>query len=149
MTIARPWAIAILVGLFLSLAANLLVVGFAAARFGMGPKPPNLIERIVAFGIRAFPPEIQDSIQKQTRERRDELRTLIDSTAEARMQMFTAMRADPYDPAALEAAFANLQARTIDLQRVGQDIVATAVAAAPADVRSQIRAPRGGGGPFP
>ena len=121
------------------------MAGFAT-RFGMGPRPPNLIERIVAFGIRAFPPR-SGSIQKQTRERRDELRALIDATAEARMQMFSAMRADPYDAAALDAAFANLQARTIDLQRAGQNIVATAVAAAPTDVRAQIRAPRGG--PFP
>jgi hypothetical protein len=60
--------------------------------------------------------------------------------------MFEAMRADPFDPAALQAAYADLRARTGELQQIGQQIVADALAAAPADVRSRIRPPRG---PFP
>lgn len=147
MTIARPWAIVLLVVLVLSIATNLLIAGFVAARLGGGgPKPPNLIERIVAFGIRAFPPGIQDSIEDQVREQREDLRERLEEAVDARMRMFDAMRADPFDPAALDAAFADLQARTTDLQRMGQEIVANAVAAAPAEERARIKPPRG---PFP
>lgn len=146
MTIGRPWAIAILILLFLSVASNLVIAGFALSRFG--PKPPrdNLIERIVAIGIRAFPPPLQDTIQESVRAERDQLRARLDAVQAARMQMFEAMRADPFDPAALDAAFADFRARTGDLQQAGQAIVGTAVAGAPADVRANIRPPRG---PFP
>jgi hypothetical protein len=60
--------------------------------------------------------------------------------------MFEAMRADPFDAAALDAAYANLRDKTAALQEAGQQIVAEAVAGAPADVRARIRPPRG---PFP
>jgi hypothetical protein len=146
MTIAKPWAIALFAVLFLSVAANLLIAGFAAARFGGGPRPGNFIERIVAIGIRAFPPSIQDDIMARTREQRDELRSLLDATDVARMRMFEIMRADPFDPTALDAAFVELRMRTTELQQAGQAIVAGAVAAAPPDVRARIRPPRG---PFP
>ena len=145
MTIGRPWAIAILVLLFLSVAGNLLIAGFAAARFG-GPRPGSPIERIVAIGIRAFPPPIQDGIEQGARAQRDAVRARLDAVQEARMRMFEAMRADPFDAAALDAAFANLRQETAELQQVGQGIVGDAVAAAPADVRGRIRPPRG---PFP
>ena len=146
MTIGKPWAIAILVVLFVSVAANLVIAGFAASRFGGPPRHHDLIERIVAIGIRAFPPAIRSGIQLRSEERREELRGLIDSVQESRMRMVDAMRADPFDAAALEAAFADLRLRVTDLQQAGQEIVGEAVAAAPADARSQIRLGRG---PFP
>jgi hypothetical protein len=62
------------------------------------------------------------------------------------MRMFEAMRADPFDPATLDAAFADLRMTTTELQQAGQQIVADAVAEAPPDVRARIRPPRG---PFP
>jgi hypothetical protein len=60
--------------------------------------------------------------------------------------MFDAMRADPFDAAALDAAYANLRVKTEALQEAGQQIVAEAVAAAPANVRAQIKPPRDGPG---
>jgi len=145
MTIGKPWAIAILALLFLSLAANLVIAGFTVARVA-GPRPGGEIERIVAIGIRAFPPPIQRAIQEGARDRRDEMRGRLDAVQDARMRMFEAMRAEPFDPAALDAAFADVRANTNELQRVGQEIVSEAVANAPADVRGRIRPPRG---PFP
>ena len=146
MTIGKPWAIAILVVLFVSVAANLVIAGFAASRFGGPPRHPDLIERIVAIGIRAFPPAIRSGIQMRSEERRDELRILIDSVEDSRMRMVDAMRAEPFDATALEAAFADMQAKVTELQQAGQEIVGEAVAAAPADARAQIRLGRG---PFP
>lgn len=147
MTIGKPWAIAIFAVLFLSLAANFVVAGFAAARF-RGPPPggPNFIERIVAIGIRAFPPPIQSAIQQRSEAERDQLRRLVEGVQDARMRMFEAMRADPFDAAALDAAFAEMRARVSELQQAGQEIVGAAVAGAPADVRIKIRLGRG---PFP
>lgn len=147
MTIGRPWAIAILVLLFLSIASNLVIAGFTISRFAGPPRgKDSVIERIVAIGIRAFPPPIQSGIEDGARSHRDEVRARLDAVQEARMRMFEAMRADPFDAAALDAAFANLREQTVELQRVGQGIVGDAVAAAPADVRGRIRPPHG---PFP
>lgn len=147
MTIGRPWAIAILALLFLSVASNLVIAGFAISRFA-DHRPPrdSMIERIVAIGIRAFPPPIQESIERSSREQREELRARLGAVQESRMQMFEAMRADPFDQAALDAAFAEFRTRTGELQQAGQTIVGAAVAAEPADVRIKIRPPRG---PFP
>jgi uncharacterized membrane protein len=146
MTLGKRWAIAIFAILFLSVAANLVIAGFAASRFGGPPRHPDLIERIVAIGIRAFPPAIRSGIQVRTEARREELRALIDSVQDSRLRMVDAMRADPFDAAALEAAFADMRVRVTELQEAGQTIVGEAVAAAPADARAQIRLGRG---PFP
>jgi uncharacterized membrane protein len=146
MTLGKRWAIAIFAVLFLSVAANLVIAGFAASRFGGPPRHHDLIERIVAIGIRAFPPAIRSGIQMRTEARRDELKILIDSVEDSRMRMVDAMRADPFDAAAMEAAFADMRVRVTELQEAGQVIVGEAVAAAPADARAQIRLGRG---PFP
>jgi uncharacterized membrane protein len=142
----RGPALAVLgVVLLLSLGANLVVAGFAISRM-YGPRPGGSIERIVAIGIRAFPPELRKSISEATHARRDDFKARFDEVQAARRQMFEAMRADPFDPAALQAAYTNLRAKTSELQQIGQQIVADALAAAPAEVRSRIRPPRG---PFP
>ncbi len=146
MTIRGPLAIALLVVVFLSLAANLIVAGFIVSRVAGPPRPDGEIERIVAIGIRAFPPEIQKAIGDGSRDKRDEMKVKLDAVKDARRAMFDAMRADPFDPAALDAAYANLRAKTTDLQEIGQEIVADALTKAPADVRARIRPPRG---PFP
>ena len=131
--------------LLLSLAANLVVAGFTFSRIA-GPRPGGDIERIVAIGIRAFPPEIQKAISEGARAKRDEIRARFDDVRNARQRMFEAMRADPFDPAALEAAYSDVRAKTNELQAAGQEILAEAVAKAPPDVRKRIRPPRG---PFP
>jgi uncharacterized membrane protein len=142
----RGPALAVLgVVLLLSLGANLVVAGFAISRM-YGPRPGGSIERIVAIGIRAVPPERRNSTTEATPARHDDFKARFDEVQAARRQMFEAMRADPFDPAALQAAYTNLRAKTSELQQIGQQIVADALAAAPAEVRSRIRPPRG---PFP
>jgi uncharacterized membrane protein len=144
-TIRGPFAVALLVLLFVSLAANLVVAGFAVARFA-GPRPGGEVERIVALGIRAFPPELRPAITQGARDQRDKFRGLIENAQAARQRMFEAMRAEPFDKAKLEAAFADVRARTNDVQALGQTIVADAIASASPQTRSKIRPPRG---PFP
>jgi hypothetical protein len=71
----------------------------------------------------------------------------------ARRQMFQTMRAVPFDAAALDKAYADMRARTTDLQAIGQQILVDAVSHAPDDLRAQIKSPpqrgpgRGGPGP--
>ncbi|CAN5216391.1 hypothetical protein BH10PSE9_BH10PSE9_23790 [soil metagenome] len=145
MTIRRPFAIALLAVLVLSVGINLVIAGFAATRF-FGFRPGGEIERIVALGIRAFPAELQDAIAENTRQQRDKFRALIDDTRGARMRMFEAMRANPFDQAKLEAAYDELRTKTNEVQALGQGIVAAAVAHASPETRAKIRPPRG---PFP
>jgi uncharacterized membrane protein len=145
LTIRGPLAIVLLIALVVSVAVNLTIAGFAFARFA-GPRPGGEIERIVAIGIRAFPPELQKAIADGSKAKRDEMKAKLDAVQDARRAMFAAMRADPFDPAALNAAYDDLRAKTADLQQIGQQIVADAVEHAPPDIRARIRPPRG---PFP
>jgi uncharacterized membrane protein len=143
LTIRGPLAVVLLVVLILSVAVNLAIAGFIFSRFA-GPRPGGgEIERIVSIGIRAFPPEIQKAIADGSKAKRDELRSKLDAVQDARRRMFDAMRANPFDPTALKTAYDDLRMRTNELQQVGQEITAEAVAAAPPDVRARIRPPRG------
>ena len=147
MTLRGPLAITLLVALVLSVAVNLAIAGFIFARFN-GPRPGNEVERIVAIGIRAFPPEIQKAIEEGSRAKRDQLKAKLDLVQDARRKMFDAMRADPFDAAALDAAYADVRTKTTDLQTAGQSIVTDAIANAPPEVRARIRPPPPRG-PFP
>ena len=147
MTIRGPFAVTLLVVLFVSLAANLMIAGFVVSRYA-GPGGPGggEIDRIVSLGIRAFPPEIQGDINKQVRAHRDEFRRGLDAVRASRQRMFAAMRANPFNRAQLDAAFADVRNTTNEVQAIGQTIVADAIANAPPDIRARIRQPRG---PFP
>jgi uncharacterized membrane protein len=147
MTIGKPWAIALFVVLFLSLAANLIVAGFATARFHGPPRGGSgFIERIVAIGIRAFPAEIQADIRQRADSERELLRERVEAVQQARLRMLEAMRAEPFDAEALDAAFAEVRQRVAEMQEAGQRIVGDAVAVAPPGERIKIRMRRG---PFP
>ena len=146
MTIRTPLAIFLAVVLVVSLAANFLVLGFAAARFGgVGPfgfgGDGGAIERIVALGARAFPRELRREIGGQIGRHRAELRAALDEVRDARLRMFQTMAAEPFDRAALDAAFAEVRAATDRLQLLGQDLVGDVVEKAPPEERAQIRPP--------
>ena len=53
--------------------------------------------------------------------------------------MFRAMRADPFDKAALDRTYLKLRMATDDLQRAGQEIVAEVLAETPPGERHKIR----------
>lgn len=150
MTVRGPFAVILLVLLFVSVAANLVIAGFTVARFTGPPRPPGDgggdIDRIVTLGIRSFPSEIRRTIRDRVRDERDHIRRGIDEVQDARKRMYDAMRDDTFDRAALESAFEDVRAKTTAIQKIGQDIVAESVADAPADIRRQIKPPRG---PFP
>jgi len=141
MTIRGPFAAVLALLLFVSLALNFIIAGFTLARIA-GPRPAGDIDRILAIGARDYPPEIRQAIGERLRDGRDQFRIRIGAIEAARKRMYDAMRAQPFDEAALEAAFADLRAETEALQRAGQDVIAGAVAGAPPEVRRGIRPPR-------
>ncbi len=142
MTIRGPFAVTLLALLFLSLAGNLLIAGFAVGRVA-GPRPPGSdIDRLVTMGMRDFPPEIRRTVMERARDNRNQFRAKVNDLEAARQRLFEAMRAEPLDHQALEAAFADLRQKTDDLQLAGQDLVAGALADTPPDVRRHIRPPK-------
>lgn len=138
MTIRGPFAVGLVVVLFLSVVANLLIVGFTLGRASSGPRPPTEIEQIVALGARAFPAPLRELIAERSRERRDDLRAQLRDVEQARRATYEAMRADPFDAAALEAAHDAFRAATDALQRTGQEIVVDVLAEVPAEERRKI-----------
>ncbi len=147
MIIRGPFAVVLLLLLFVSLAANFLVGGFVIARVNAPASFANAdVERLVALSVRGFPPEIQRSVADTTKVKGPQIRAGIEAVQQARQKMYEAMRAQPFSQATLDAAFADYRTTTVALQKVGQDLVAQAVAQSPPDVRRQIKPP-GGGGP--
>jgi hypothetical protein len=140
-TIRGPFAIVALLLLFLSLAANLLIAGFLAAR-ATAPRAPADVERVVATGVRGLPQEIQRAVVEETRAKRPELRARLQAVEQAQQRMYQAMRAQPFDEAALATALGDYRDKTTALQAAGQAILADAVAKAPIEVRRRIRPPQ-------
>jgi uncharacterized membrane protein len=137
--IRGPFAAALLAVLFLSLAANVMIAGFALGRV-VGPRPSDF-DRMLAMGMRGFPPEIRRAVSDKARDGRNQFRKQLDDIQKARQRLYDAMRAEPLDRVALEQAFADLRRKTDTLQQSGQELVAGAVVDAPPDVRRHI-APR-------
>ncbi len=137
MTIRSPLAIVLLVALGLSLAVNLVIAGYAVARFA-APRQAVLIEQLVALGTRAFPPEIRRAVVAEALGRGTELRTAIAGFREARQKVLAAMKAEPYDQGALDAAFGEVRDKLTALQILGQDIVSAAMRTVTPEARAKI-----------
>lgn len=139
MTLRGSWAIGVLVALALSLAVNFTLGGFVSARL-LGPHPPHRGGggfSALLGSDRAYPPEMQDELRQAVFDdpaMKERIRALIDS----RRKMFEIMRADPYDPAALQAVLAEIETNTTALQEAGHRILEKVVAETPPDVRAEI-----------
>jgi hypothetical protein len=144
-TIRGPLAWVVAAVLLISLAVNVLIAGVVLGHLH-GPPAGEDFEHIVGMIARPYPPEIQRGIMDSARADRDELRQKFDAMRETRRKAFEAARADPFDPAALDAANAAVRAATDAMQQAVQRIETEAIANAPADVRQKIRPPHG---PFP
>jgi hypothetical protein len=142
-TIRGPFAVILLLLLFVSLAANFLIAGFVVARTNV-PIGNADIDRLVSLSVRGFPPEIQRTIADTSKVKGPQLRAGLDAVQQARQRMFDAMRAQPFNQTALDAAFADYRSSTAALQKTGQDVVGVALAQAPPDVRRRIKPPGNG-----
>jgi hypothetical protein len=138
MTLNRTLAIILGIVLALSLAANFFIVGFAAARIGdfRGTGP---IERIITLGMRPYPPEIRRAILAEALSERVGLRAALADFRAARQKLFATMKAEPLDRAALNAAFADVRARTDALEQIGQTVLTEAITSATPAARAAIK----------
>jgi uncharacterized membrane protein len=142
MTIRTPAAIFLAALLIVSLAANFLILGFAAGRYGQF-RQGDFLERMIALGVRSFPAEIRREITTSLVRERPELGAALQTLQEARRRMFEIMMTEPFDRAALDAAFADVRAKTEALQERGQNLLGDAVEQSSPEARSEIRLPFG------
>lgn len=104
--------------LAVSAALNLFFLGLIAARF-IGPgrgfnMRGDMGERafLRRSGLHSAGPKAQDVIRQYRETVRDGVRSL----AGARAEVKAALQADPYDPARVDKAFADVRARTVAMQ---------------------------------
>ena len=143
MTLNGRWSVALIVALGLSLALNFAWLGFSVSR-SFRHKPPEIsAERLVSIGARSLPPELRAEVATALRAERDDLRAAMRAVGEARRQVFEAMRAEPFDRTALQAAFSTLRQKRDALSSIGEAAIATGLAAASPETRAAIATPRG------
>lgn len=123
----RPW---VRIALFASLALNLLVVGLVAGavlsegrRDGGPDRRPALAD--LGFGpyVEALRPRDRMALARGLRRESGAFR---DNRAEVRAQfqeILAALRADPYDPAALEALVTAQQSKLAERQALGRGLL--------------------------
>jgi uncharacterized membrane protein len=140
--IRGPLAWVLAAALLVSLALNVLVAGVVLGRL-RGPPPGDDFGHVVAMIARPYPPEIQHEIMEEAHDNQGGLREKFDALRDARRAVFEAMRTEPFDPAKLDAAYANARSTADTMQVAIQGIEAGAIAKAPADVRQRIRPPHG------
>lgn len=144
MTISGRTAIAVVAALALSLALNFGWLGFTISRSLLPQKRPEVsAERLVSIGARALPPPVRAEVAAALATHRDELQDAFRGVRDARRQVFAAMRADPFDEAALQAAFAQLRERLDDVSAIGEAAITKGVAASSPQMRAGIAPPRG------
>lgn len=105
------WAVVLV-----SLALNLFLGGLVAGRWLGGGQPGGFrsaspTDIVMPFNPRQFlrtlPNERKKEIIRLIRSRMGEVRQAFGSVPETRKEIIAALEADPFDPARLEAAFAN------------------------------------------
>lgn len=143
MTLRGSWAIGVLVALAVSLALNFTLGGFVTARM-FGPQHPPPRVGFMTAADRAFPPEMQQALREDLFN--DSVKSHFDAFRAARERMYEAMRAEPYDPAALKQALDDIQANTTALQQAGHEALERIVAETPPEVRAEIGKHRYGRG---
>ncbi len=114
------------IALALSVALNLAVAGLAVGAW-LGDGPHKGMPRDMSFG--PFSEALDDSDRKAIR------RTLLDRVGEFRAQreaaeaefqtLLAALRADPFDPAAMKVALSSIETRNAERLQLGRTLIET------------------------
>ncbi|WP_342237339.1 periplasmic heavy metal sensor [Inquilinus sp. OTU3971] len=126
------------------LAASLCLNLFLGGAWLAGRWFERRMETTTASVMRAYPPELRRDVLRRLLQDRAELRSAVGGLREARLRMFALMRADPLDRGALDAAMAEVRARTGALQALLQSALADTLAGTPAEERAKILPPNAG-----
>jgi len=125
-----------------SLTLNLLVVGAVvgtALRFAGGDRPLAGVDRSLGFGPWSGGLNREDfrALHNRFEQSGRDLRSARRDAAEDREALIAVLRADPFDPAALDVVAARMRARMLDRLDLGQALIrAHVVAMAPAARRA-------------
>lgn len=124
--------------LVVSLCLNMFVVGaWFAGRYA-----DRSLTAAANVAMSAYPPSLRRAIRQKLVADRRELRAAVTGLREARLRMFTAMRADTLDREALDQAMAEVRVKTTTLQALLQRAFAEVLEEAPLAERQKIEPPR-------
>ena len=137
MTLTGRPAIAALVVLALSLMVNCVLIGFLVARSTERPRPAPA-ERISVVGTRLLPPPLRAEVSDRLKSDAPSLKAAVASVRQARQALVAAMRAEPYDRAAVAAALATLRQRIDALSELGDAAILDTLDDAAPELRAKI-----------
>jgi uncharacterized membrane protein len=126
------------IALAVSLAANLLLVGFVVGQAIHGPWREHGGQLTIEKLTGKMPPEVRDVVRASLRERRPEIANKMAAVREARAEVRAAIGAEPFDPARLAAAFAAVRDRSRAVQEDVQAAAVEAIAKLPPDTRRKL-----------
>jgi uncharacterized membrane protein len=142
------------IALVVSLGINLLIVGAIAGHLLSGQRHmwqrPGMMQgeasrssdgpgdRVIQRMTEAVPAEHRPAFEAALAQHRARLAEVGRAMREARMKVRDAMVAEPFDRAKLDGAFAELRARSQELQTEVHAAVAEAAAKLPADARQKL-----------
>ena len=120
----RRWALAFSVGLNIFLAALLVAHLLRGSDGATPPTPAERIERLAA----SLPPADGDRLRAAMQAASGGIAAALDEFRAAQDRVRAALRADPFDPAALRQAMQEAQVRHAAMGAAIQEVVATAAA---------------------
>jgi uncharacterized membrane protein len=124
-----------------SVIGNLFMAGFLIVPQFVGPD--DRVARLAAIAaLGRAPKEVTDLVEADLLADRAPIHAAFMDMRDSRRKVREAMRAEPFDAAALDAAFAELRAKSSTLQETVHRAVARGVAAAPAEARAKIEGRR-------
>jgi len=135
MTITGRKAVLLVGALIASVCLNIAAAATWGARLAQG-HPNRSHEFGVGRLIKSAPDEAQPALHARFEEYRPELGERIRAVREARRAVSMLLRDDPADPAALDAAFADLRRKSDDVQ----SLVHAALIEAATDMPPEVRA---------
>jgi uncharacterized membrane protein len=137
MTIRGSWAVALLVALGLSLAANLFIGGFAGgwALFGGDEKPT--VDRWIGRIVESVPKEARQPVRDTLESHKGDIEQRFAATRDARRALSELMRRPDLTRDQLDAAYSALGDTFRAAAGYTNDLVATAVLSVPPEVRAK------------
>jgi uncharacterized membrane protein len=135
MTLHGRGAYLVCVALAISLLANVFAASFITGQWFSATRlePAILAPR--------YPQAIRTAAREALRQNRAEVFPALARLRRARLAMFDAARAAEFDPAALEAAMAEVRSATTAVQAIAQGALARAIRGASPQDRAAIRRP--------
>jgi uncharacterized membrane protein len=113
----------VVIGLGLSVALNIFLIGYAAHGLREGAAARNLVENVASI----YPPDVRQEFRSVMRENRSRTLTALRDLRRARTNLAATIAASDYDEAAVRAAMKDVRDVTDNLQAVIQDYLLTAL----------------------